>query len=112
MSAIPRIKDFDDPNYDPFLADEEIFGDHENPYPALAELRRRGSVHEGDFREFFGLRRDITFPPEIRHFMVLGYAVRTRCRQGPTCDNGKTGKGTHLIFVLGKDKCVPLFRGQ
>lgn len=73
MGEIPRIQDFEDPSYDPFLADEEIFGDHENPYPALAELRRRGSVHEGDYREFFGLPRDITFPPEIRHFMVLGY---------------------------------------
>jgi len=70
---IPKIKDFDDPHYDPFLADEAMFGDRIDPHSALAKLRERGAVHEGDFRSFFGEPPDITFPPDIRHFMVLGY---------------------------------------
>jgi cytochrome P450 len=73
MGDIPKIRDLDDPAFNPFMADAAMFGAQPDPYPALAELRRKGPVHEGDYREFFGESRDITFPPGIRHFMVLGY---------------------------------------
>lgn len=73
MSAIPRIQDFDDPTYDPFIADEAMFGEMEDPYRLLAAARREAKVRPGDYRSFMGLQRDITFPPNSRHFMVLGY---------------------------------------
>lgn len=33
MGAIPRIQDFDDPAYDPFVSDDAAFADHDDPYP-------------------------------------------------------------------------------
>lgn len=73
MGAIPKIQDFDDPAYNPFIADEAMFGNIDNPYPRLAEARRRASVQEGSFRAMFGLAPDITFPPDARYFMILGH---------------------------------------
>ena len=72
MSSFPRILDFEDPSYDPFLADEAMFGDIEDPYSKLAELRERGPVHQGDFREFLGLQPDVTVG-HLPHFTVVGY---------------------------------------
>ena len=37
--TLPKIQDFDDPDYDPFAADAVNFGDHEDPYPIIAKLR-------------------------------------------------------------------------
>lgn len=72
MGNFPRIKDFDDPNYDPFLADEAMFGDVADPYPTLAALRRKGSVHEGDYRVFMGQPQDLTLR-HLKHYTVVGY---------------------------------------
>ena len=72
MSNIPRIKDFDDPTYDPFLADEAMFGNLLDPYAKLAELRAIGSVHDGDYRVIMGGAQDITLK-HLRHFTVVGY---------------------------------------
>lgn len=71
--SLPKLRDFDDPAYDPFLADELMFGDHLDPYPRLAELRRQGAVVPGDFRTAMGLYPDLTHPPDAPHFMVLGH---------------------------------------
>ena len=84
MSNIPRIKDFDDPNYDPFIADEAMYGNDEDPYSKLHELHRKGPVHEGDCRVFLGQSPDITFPPDKKHFMVLGYDEVSQVLNDPT----------------------------
>src|SRR5689334_14429533 len=72
MASIPRLQDFDDPTYDPFLADEDMFGDTADPYAKLAELRGQAPVHEGDYRVLLGLSPDVTLG-HLKHFTVVGY---------------------------------------
>jgi cytochrome P450 len=72
MGDFPRIRDFDDPSYDPFLADEAMFGDTADPYPKLAELRSKGAVHEGDYRVLMGCYPDVTLG-HLKHYTVVGY---------------------------------------
>jgi cytochrome P450 len=72
MSALPRIQDFDDPAFDPFIADAAMFGDIADPYPAIAELRRRGSVIKGGYRELLNQPADLTMG-HLQHYCVLGY---------------------------------------
>src|SRR5581483_3143668 len=72
MGDFPRIRDFDDPAYDPFLADEAMFGDTADPYPKLAELRARAAVHEGDYRVLMGCYPDVTLG-HLQHYTVVGY---------------------------------------
>jgi cytochrome P450 len=69
---MPTISDFDDPTFDPFLADELAFGDHIDPFPTIAELRRRAPVVEGEYRVAMGMSPDITMA-HLKHYTVLGY---------------------------------------
>jgi len=71
MGDIPRIRDFNDPAFNPFIADELAFGDTLDPYAMLANLRRLGPVHEGDYRVMLGLHADLTLA-HLRHFTVVG----------------------------------------
>jgi len=72
MGDIPRIRDFDDPSFNPFLTDEQMFGDIANPYSRLAQLRQAGPVHEGDYRVFMDMPPDMTLG-HLRHYIVVGY---------------------------------------
>ena len=72
MAAIARIQDFDDPTFDPFIADAAMFGDIADPYPRLAQLRRQAPVIKGDYRVLLGLPPDLT-TGHLPHFCVLGY---------------------------------------
>ena len=69
---VPRIQDFDDPAYDPFVSDEAAFGDHLDPYPRLAAWRQEGPVHRMDYRVAMGLPPDRTMQG-LEHYLVLGY---------------------------------------
>jgi cytochrome P450 len=72
MAAIPRIQDFDDPTYDPFVSDEAAFGDHLDPYPQLAAWLKEAQVHHLDYRVGMGLAPDMTMASRD-HYLVLGY---------------------------------------
>jgi cytochrome P450 len=74
MSAVPIIRDFDDPDYDPYTASATIAGtgDVADIYPELARLRALGSVHEIDLRVHFGTMADKGLEG-LRKFAVLGY---------------------------------------
>ena len=65
-----RIREFDDPSYDPFAADEINFGDHPDPYPRIAELRAAGPVHEGSYRAMMGLPDALM--PDRKTFTIVG----------------------------------------
>jgi cytochrome P450 len=71
-NAHAHIRDFDDPAYDPFLADELTFGDVADPYPKLADLRRKAPVHEGDYRVLMGISPDATLG-HLKHYTVVGH---------------------------------------
>jgi cytochrome P450 len=72
MGAIPRIQDFDDAAYDPFVSDEAAFGDCADPYPKLAQWLREAPVHKMDYRAAMGLYPDVTMTG-LEHYLVLGY---------------------------------------
>lgn len=72
MNTLPRLEDFDDPAFDPFLEDELMFGPELNPYPKIAALRAKGPVHKADYREFMGLPADLT-SSDVQHYIVVGY---------------------------------------
>ncbi len=73
MNAIPRLQDFDDPAYDPFLSDEAAFGPHLDPYPRIAELYKQGGpVQALDYRVAMGLPPDVTMA-DMPHYSVFGY---------------------------------------
>lgn len=73
-SQTRRIVDIDDHEFNPFFADEVVFGDTEDPYPKLAEMLREKSVHPGAYRNFFTTQPDISLD-RFRHYTVLGYTA-------------------------------------
>lgn len=72
MNAVRRLADFDDPSFDPFIADEAMFGECSDPYPRLAELRQRGPVHAIAYRELMEEPPDVT-SADVQHFTIVGY---------------------------------------
>src|SRR3954469_10866690 len=82
MNAVTRLADFDDPTFDPFIADELMFGSSLNPYAKLAELRAKGPVHKLDYRQFMGEPSDAT-SGHLQHFVVVGYDEVARCLTEP-----------------------------
>ena len=82
MNAVLRLQDFDDAEFNPFIADEAMFGDCPDPYPKLAELRKAGPVHAIDYRVYMGLPPDHTLG-ELPHFTVVGYEEVQRCLTEP-----------------------------
>lgn len=87
MSAVKRLEDFDDAAFDPFVADEAMFGECLDPYPKLAELRRQGPVHALNYRVYMGEPADIT-SNDVEHFTVVGYDEVGQClRDSETFSN-------------------------
>lgn len=72
MGDIQRIQDLDDASFNPFLADELVFGDLLDPYTSLAALRAEKPVHEGDYRVLMGCLPDLTLK-HLPHYTVVGY---------------------------------------
>lgn len=73
MNEISRIVDFYDASFNPFISDEVAFGDIEDPYSVLADLRaQKGAVIEGDYRNLFSPYPDLTLQ-DFQHYIVLGY---------------------------------------
>jgi cytochrome P450 len=87
MNAVRHLEDFDDPAFDPFIADEAMFGHCPDPYAALAGLRRQGPVHALNYRVFMGEPPDIT-SSDVEHFTVVGYdEVNQALREVETFSN-------------------------
>jgi cytochrome P450 len=77
MQAIARIEDFDDAGYDPFVSDDAAFGDHDDPYPRLAQWLAQSPVHRMDYRAAMGIAPDVTMTG-LEHYLVLGYELVER----------------------------------
>src|ERR1700730_17876113 len=87
MNAVRHLEDFDDAAFDPFVADEAMFGHCPDPYGPLAELRRQGPVHALNYRVFMGEPPDIT-SSDVEHFTVVGYdEVNQALREVETFSN-------------------------
>lgn len=89
MGAIPRIQDFDDASYDPFVSDDAAFGVCVDPYPQLAEWRAQAPVHKMDYRSAMGLYPDITMAG-LEHYLVLGYDATEKIFLDPVTYSNKT----------------------
>ncbi|MGO8856827.1 MAG: cytochrome P450 [Steroidobacteraceae bacterium] len=82
MNAVTRLSDFDDPNFNPFIADELMFGSCLDPYSRLAELRAKGPVHKLDYRVYMGEPADHT-QGHLEQYLVVGYDEVMRCLSEP-----------------------------
>jgi cytochrome P450 len=89
MGAVPRIQDFDDIAYDPFVSDEAAFGACADPYPQLAEWLKQRPVHEMDYRVGMGLYPDLTMVG-LHHVLVLGYDAVEKIFLDPVTYSNKT----------------------
>jgi cytochrome P450 len=89
MGAIPRIQDFDDAAYDPFVSDEAAFGACTDPYPQLAKWLKQGPVHNMDYRTAMGLYPDVTMAG-LEHHLVLGYEAVEKIFLDPVTYSNKT----------------------
>jgi cytochrome P450 len=83
MTEVPKLRDFDDADYDPFMEDVLMFGDNDDPYLKLAELRAQAPVIAASFRLVMGLFPDITHPPEAEHFLIMGHEEVGKALQSP-----------------------------
>jgi cytochrome P450 len=72
VSNLAPIVDFDDRNYNPFLRDEDAYGDIEDLHSVLAPLRERAPVHRCDLLTLLGWAPDTNFS-SMPQFTVLGY---------------------------------------
>ncbi|HEY6870831.1 MAG TPA: cytochrome P450 [Novosphingobium sp.] len=88
MNQILKLRDFEDADFNPFMEERLFFGDHEDPYPLLAELRSKNAAMEGDYRKVMGLGPDITHP-DVPHFMILGYDEVTKALLSPQVFSNK-----------------------
>ena len=74
MSAIAPIEDLEDKSFDPYIADEVMFGDDPDPYLRIAAARTKAPVIPGTYRELMGLPLE-PLDPDQPKFTVLSYAV-------------------------------------
>ena len=67
---IPAIEDFDDPSYDPFKAEEGVFGELTDIHGKLTKLRKEhGEVVKGSFMSLMGF----DWPSDVPTFTILSY---------------------------------------
>jgi cytochrome P450 len=71
---MPKIQDLEDRGFNPFLAEDVVFGDIADLYTPLARLRHEALVHRASFSDLFSVAR-IPPKPGMREFTVLGYAL-------------------------------------
>ena len=72
MYTDARIEDLEDSTFNPYLADELVFGDTLNPYETIHQLRAQGPVVEGTFSRVLGIP-ETPMPPHNKEFMVLSW---------------------------------------
>lgn len=83
MNVLPRLRDFRDQDYNPFLADSLIYGDNADPYDVIRRMRAQGTVVAGDYRMAMGLHPDVTYPAGAQHFMIVGTDEVTKVLSTP-----------------------------
>ncbi len=85
-----RIRDYDDPLFDPHATFDAAqgLGEIDDPYPLLHQLHRESCVHQGDLRERFGLA-PFAFWSHLPSVMVMGHELVERVfGDGATFSNG------------------------
>lgn len=85
MEAVLAIKDFDDPDYDPYTASERMAGTGAvgDVMPELRRLRSEAPVHELDLRVHLGTAADLGMIGR-RKFSIFGYKEVSEVLGDPT----------------------------
>lgn len=106
MTVIEPIEDLADPTFDPFLADDMIFGTTVDPYREVVDdLLAQGPVVEGFYRDHVGLPHqpgDAGRP----HFMVLSHGAIDQVLNDPVTFSNKAFEATlgrgfgHTVSVM------------
>ena len=93
MAITERIEDLKDKTFNPYLADELIFGDLHDPYPRLAELLAQAPVVRGSYSEMMGIP---SVPSEAwsDHYMVLSFAAVDQVLNDPVTFSNKAFEPT------------------
>ena len=106
MTVIEPIQDLDDQTFNPYLADELIYGDIADPYrSAIDGLLARGPVVEGFYRDSFGMPH-LPGDEGRPHFMVLSHKAVDHVLNDPITFSNKAfeqtlGRGFgHTISVM------------
>lgn len=86
---LPKLRDLDDPKFNPFFEEALAYGTADDPYPRFAELRSQGPVVEGDFRVLLGLYPDITYPKDAPRFVTTTYEAATQVLTNPAVFSNK-----------------------
>lgn len=89
MTALPKLRDLDNREFNPFMEERFFFGENEDPYPLLARLREQNAAMAGDYRLMMGLQPDITHPANVPHFMILSYEEVAKALQSPQVFSNK-----------------------
>ena len=82
MLDMPVIEDLTDSSFDPYLADEVMFGDCLDPYQRIDELRSTGPVIPGTYREFLGTIPE-PIDPSIPTYVVSSFAAVDQIMSNP-----------------------------
>ena len=97
MTVLPKLRDLDNQECDPFVLDRLAYGDHPDPYPKLQELMREGAVHRGSYRMLFTEIKDAELG-ELNQYIVVGYDAVMRVLTNPKVF---TNRGA-FMHTLGK----------
>ena len=82
MSQTTRIEDLDDASFDPYVADDAMFGVTEDPYTPLAELRAIAPVVEGEGAARIGLPIEMARGYD-HEYTVVSYAAVNQVLNDP-----------------------------
>ena len=77
-----RLSDLRDSSFNPFMDEDLAFGTIEDPWPIMAELRRRSPVMPGEYRMFFGADSDPALG-HLPHYTVWNYDAADRVLADP-----------------------------
>jgi cytochrome P450 len=105
MSTLERIEDLADQTFNPYLADEVVFGDIDDPYAVITGIRRDGPVVEGSYRDRLGLPPQPELP-SAAHFMVLSFAAVDQVLNDPVTYSNQAFEPTlgaafgHTVSVM------------
>lgn len=73
MATIAPIEYFDEADFDPFVIDDDVFGEIEDPYAIFDRARANGPVQPGTILELLGAPAD-SIVAGIPQFRVIGHA--------------------------------------
>jgi hypothetical protein len=98
MNAAPILVDFDDPDFDPFLSDDVVFGDLEDTNERLVPLRDAAPVHRGQLLELLDQRGDPNLADKTV-FTVMSYAAVQRVLSDPVGFSNDAENGQYRSHV-------------